>query len=148
MAGTFKFEFKFKSEIEMSWRFKVKFELNLIPKCNFKIMDHCGKLRMLLQTSAFFPSQRRDWWWPTLGQKCRQSVKTSLAHATPHTRPTMTKRFTNLKINLKRLGLYIGAKMQLVSYEFGYFYQCIMTYWGPSDFKKPISRHQAHLVQN
>ena len=26
------------------------------------------------------------------------------------------------------LKLYIGAKMQLVSYEFEYFYQCIMTY--------------------
>ena len=60
---------------------------------------------------------------------------------------TLMKRFTNLKVNLKRLGLYIGAKMQLVSYEFEYFYQCIMTYWGLSEFKKPISRHQAHLVQ-
>ena len=30
------------------------------PKVIYKIMDHCGKLRMLLQTSAFFPSQRRD----------------------------------------------------------------------------------------
>ena len=27
------------------------------------------------------------------------------------------KRFTNLKVNLKHLRLYIGAKMQLVSYE-------------------------------
>ena len=40
------------------------------------------------------------------------------------------KRFTNLKVNLKRLGLYIGTKMQLVSYEFEYFYQCIMTFLG------------------
>ena len=39
----------------------------------------------------------------------------------PHTGPTSTKRFTNLKINLKPLGLYKGAKMQLVSYEFEYF---------------------------
>ena len=38
-----------------------------------------------------------------------------------HTWLTSTKRFTNLKVNLKRLGLYIGAKMQLVSYEFEYF---------------------------
>ena len=39
----------------------------------------------------------------------------------PHTRLTWTKRFTNLKVNLKCLELYIGAKMQLVSYEFEYF---------------------------
>ena len=26
----------------------------------------------------------------------------------PHTRLTSTKRFTNLKVNLKHLGLYIG----------------------------------------
>ena len=39
----------------------------------------------------------------------------------------------NLKVNLKRLGLYIGANMQLASYEFEYFYQCIMTFWGPRD---------------
>ena len=55
-----------------------------------------------------------------------------------HTWLTSTKRFTNLKVNLKRLGLYIGAKMQLVSYEFEYFYQCIMTFWGLRDSKGPI----------
>ena len=38
-----------------------------------------------------------------------------------HTGLTSTKRFTNLKVNLKHLGLYKGAKMQLVSYEFEYF---------------------------
>ena len=65
-----------------------------------------------------------------------------------HTWLTSTKRFTNLKVNLKRLGLYIGAKMQLVSYEFEYFYQCIMTFWGLRDSKGPILMHQAHLVQN
>ena len=42
----------------------------------------------------------------------------------------------------------IGAKMQLVSYEFEYFYQCIMTFWGLRDSKGPILMHQAHLVQN
>ena len=47
------------------------------------------------------------------------------------TRLTSTKRFTNLKVNLKCLRLYIGAKMQLVSYEFEYFFQCNMTFWGP-----------------
>ena len=66
----------------------------------------------------------------------------------PHTWLTSTKRFTNLKVNLKHLGLYIGAKMQLVSYEFEYFYQCIMTFWGLRDSKGPILMHQAHLVQN
>ena len=66
----------------------------------------------------------------------------------PHTGLTSMKRFTNLKVNLKRLGLYIGAKMQLVSYEFEYFYQCIMTFWGLRDSKGPILMHQAHLVQN
>jgi len=35
-----------------------------------------------------------------------------------HTGLNSTKKFTNLKVNLKRLGLYKGAKMQLVSYEF------------------------------
>ena len=39
----------------------------------------------------------------------------------PHTGLTSTKRFTNLKVNLKRLGLYKGSKIQLVSYEFEYF---------------------------
>ena len=38
----------------------------------------------------------------------------------PHTWPNLTKRFTNLKVNLKGLRLYIGAKMQLVTYEFEY----------------------------
>ena len=65
-----------------------------------------------------------------------------------HNRVTSTKRFTNLKVNLKCLGLYIGAKMQLVSHEFEYFYQCIMSFWGLKDFKGPILMHQAHLVQN
>ena len=37
-----------------------------------------------------------------------------------HTGLTATKMFTNLKVNLKQLGLYIGAKMLLVSYEFEY----------------------------
>ena len=61
---------------------------------------------------------------------------------------TSMKRFTNLLVNLKRLGLYLGAKMQLVSYEFEYFYQCIMTFWDLSVSKGPILMHQAHLVQN
>ena len=65
----------------------------------------------------------------------------------PHTWLTLTKRFTNLKVNLKRLGLYIGAKMQLVSYEFEYFYQCIMTFGGLRDPKGPLLMHQAHLVK-
>ena len=55
------------------------------------------------------------------------------AAAVAHTRLTSTKMFTNLKVNLKGLVLYIGAKKQLVSYEFEYFYQCIMTFWGPRD---------------
>ena len=38
--------------------------------------------------------------------------------------------------------------MQLVSYEFEYFFQCIMTFWGLRDSKVPILMHQAHLVQN
>ena len=38
--------------------------------------------------------------------------------AAAHTWLTLTKRFTNLKVNLKCLGLYTGAKMQRVSYEF------------------------------
>ena len=39
--------------------------------------------------------------------------------------------------------------MQFVSYEFEYFYQCIMTFWGLSDSKRPIlMQHQAHLDQN
>ena len=67
---------------------------------------------------------------------------------TAHTQLTSTKRFTNFKVNLKRLRLYIGAKIQLVSYEFEYFYQFIMTFWGLRDFKGPILMHQAHLVQN
>ena len=69
-------------------------------------------------------------------------------HASRHTWLTSTKRFTNLKVNLKHLGLYIGAKMQLVSYEFEYFYQCIMTFWDLRDSKGPILMHQAHLIQN
>ena len=40
------------------------------------------------------------------------------AAAAAHTWLTLTKRFTNLKVNLKCLGLYTGAKMQRVSYEF------------------------------
>ena len=48
-----------------------------------------------------------------------------------HTGLTSKKRFTNLKVNLKHLGLCKGAKMQLVSYEFEYFFQCNMTFWGP-----------------
>ena len=75
------------------------------------------------------------------------SLKQLTLEAT-HTRLTSTKSFTNLKVNLKRFGLYIGAKMQLVSYEFEYFYQCIMTFWGLRDSKGPILMHQAHLVQN
>ena len=66
----------------------------------------------------------------------------------PHTRLNLMKRFTNLKVNLKCLGFYIGAKMQLVLYEFEYFYQYIMTFWGLGDSKGPILMHQAHLVQN
>ena len=58
------------------------------------------------------------------------------------------EKVLNLKVNLKRLGLYIGANMQLVSDEFEYFYQCIMTFWGLRDSKGPILMHQAHLVQN
>ena len=65
-----------------------------------------------------------------------------------HTWLTLTKRFTNLKVNLKGLGLYIGSKMQLVSYEFKYFSQCIMTFWGLRDSKGPILMHQTNLVQN
>ena len=60
----------------------------------------------------------------------------------PHTWLTLTKRFTNLKVNQKRPGLYIGAKMQLV------FYQCIMTFWGMRGSKGPILMYQAHLVEN
>ena len=37
-----------------------------------------------------------------------------------HTWLTLMKMFTNLKVNQKRPGLYIGAKMQLVSHEFKY----------------------------
>ena len=66
----------------------------------------------------------------------------------PHTWLILAKRFTNLKVNLKCLGFYIGAKMQLVSYDFEYFYQCIMTRWGLRDSKGPTLMHQAHLVQN
>ena len=51
---------------------------------------------------------------------------------------TFDERFTNLKLNLKCLGLYVGAKMQHVSYEFEYFYQCIMTIWGLKDSRGPI----------
>jgi hypothetical protein len=64
---------------------------------------------------------------------------------TPHTRLTSTKRFTNLKVNLKCLGLYIGAKMQLVSYEFEYLH---LDFLGLRDSKGPILMHEAHLVQN
>ena len=65
--------------------------------------------------------------------------KTTTAFAEQaHTRLTSTKRFTNLKVKFKRLRLYIGVKMQLVSYEFEYFYQCIMTFWGLRDFKGSI----------
>ena len=65
-----------------------------------------------------------------------------------HTGLTSMKRFTNLKVNLKSLGLYKGAEMQLVSYEFEYFYQYIMTSWGLRNFKGPIFMRQAHSVQN
>ena len=68
------------------------------------------------------------------------------ARGEPHTRLTLKKRFTNLKVNLKRLGLYIGAKMKLVSYEVEYFYQCIMTFWGLRDSKGSILMHQVHLT--
>ena len=67
---------------------------------------------------------------------------------TTHTWLTSTKRLTNLKVDLKRIGFYIGAKMHLVSYEFEYFYECIMTFGGLRDSKGPILMHQAHLVQN
>ena len=61
---------------------------------------------------------------------------------------TSTKRFINLKVNLKHLGFYIGAKMKIVSYEFEYFYKCIMTFCGLRDSKGPILMHQAHSGQN
>ena len=48
----------------------------------------------------------------------------------------------------KRLRLYKGTKMQHVSYEFEYFQQCIMTFWGLRDSKGPILMHQTHLIQN
>ena len=60
-----------------------------------------------------------------LAGKTTKMAATSLAH----TRLNSTKRFTNLKVNLKYLGINIGAKIKLVSYEFEYFYQCIMTFW-------------------
>ena len=31
----------------------------------------------------------------------------------------------------------IGAKKQLVSYEFEYFYQCIMTFWDQGTLRDP-----------
>ena len=68
--------------------------------------------------------------------------------AEAHTGLTSMKRFTNLKVNLKRLGRYQGAKMQPFSYEFEYFFQCIMTFWGLRDSKGPILMPQAHLFQN
>ena len=89
------------------------------------------------------------WFLPTpLKQRRQRRQPADTRGAAPHTGLPSTKRFTNLKVNLKRLGLYIGAKMQLVSYEFEYFYQCIMTFWGLRDSKGPILMHQAHLVQN
>ena len=83
-----------------------------------------------------------------LSYVCAASLTRWSSMAAAHTGLTSMKRFTNLKVNLKRLGLYIGAKMKLVSYEFEYFYRCIMTVWGLSDSKRPILMHQAHLVQN
>ena len=45
-------------------------------------LDNIGQILSTVRSCAcccrrlrFFPRQRRDWWWPTLGQKCRQSVK-------------------------------------------------------------------------
>ena len=58
-----------------------------------------------------------------------------------HTWLTSTKKFTNLKVSLKGLGLDIGAKMQLASYEFQCFYKCITTFWGLRDSKGPILMH-------
>ena len=66
------------------------------------------------------------------GHRCRRRYR-----AAATTRLTLTKRFTNHKVNLKHLGLYMGTKMQLVSYEFEYFYQCIMTFGGLRDSKGP-----------
>ena len=48
----------------------------------------------------------------------------------------------------KHLQHNVGAKIQLVSHEFEYFYQCIMTFWGLRDFKGPTLMHHAHLFQN
>ena len=62
----------------------------------------------------------------------------ALAHGVTHTQLTSTKRFTNPKVNFKHLRLYIGAKIKLVSYDFEYFHQCIMTFWGLRDSKGPI----------
>jgi hypothetical protein len=59
----------------------------------------------------------------------------------PHTQLISKKRFTNLKVDLKHLGIYKGAKIQLVSYEFEYFNQCIMTFGGLRDCKGPILMH-------
>ena len=64
---------------------------------------------------------------------------------TPHSRLTSTKRFTNLKASRT----LCRCKNAASSYEFEYFYQCIMTFWGLSDSKRPIlMQHQAHLDQN
>ena len=58
-----------------------------------------------------------------------------------------TKRFTNLKVNLKRLGLYIGAKIKLFLMNLNtYFYQCIMTFWGPRDSKGPILKFKINDI--
>ena len=60
--------------------------------------------------APFFPS--------SFHSKYQHCKKVGLAcvggTAAPHTRLTSTKRFTNLKVNLKYIGLYIGAKMQFV----------------------------------
>ena len=79
--------------------------------------------------------------------KSKRPVRLSFQCAPPHTRLTSMKRFTDLKVNLKHLGLYIGAKVHLFSYEFEYFHQCIMTFWVLRDSKGPILMHQVHLIR-
>ena len=112
------------------------------PTFSLKFYDK-GKTAFYCDGSWVRSAHRCNWIKPRpvinylLEASMRQTLSTYLDDM-PHTRLTLTKWFTNVKVNLKRLGLYIGAKMQLVSYEFEYFYQCIMTFWGLKDSRGPI----------
>ena len=88
------------------------------------------------------PSNCREPWPPKPKQRVRPELR-HVAHLA-----NLDEKVHKPQVNLKRLGLYKGAKIQFVSYAFEYFYRCIMTLWGLRDSKRPILMHKVHLKIN